>query len=84
MEFHDKSSGVFCLVQLMPSEEVITWLLALLLVTATNKPLPYVTDFQDKVEAAELEPRVQLTPSELVIMPLLVPPSATATNMPLP
>ena len=53
----------------------------LLLLTAANKPFPYVTDLQ--LLSAE-ERLVQVIPSGLVITRLPVPSILTATNKPLP
>jgi hypothetical protein len=39
--------GAFRLVQVMPSGEVIIQSIQLSLATATNNPLPYVTDTQE-------------------------------------
>ena len=62
--------------------EVITRLPVPSLLTATNKPLPYVTEYH-WLPAAELR-LVQVIPSGLVITRLFVPVILTATNRPLP
>ena len=69
----------------MPSEEVITRLFTVPLAvveTATNTPLPYVTEVQ--VLSAALVRIVQVIPSGLVITRFPVPVAATATNSPFP
>ena len=70
------------LVQVIPSGLVITRLPVPLPLTATNKPLPYVTEYQS-LFAADVR-AVQLTPSALVITRFPVPSTLTATNKPLP
>ena len=70
------------LVHVIPSGLVITRLPVPLPLTATNKPLPYVTEYQS-LFAADVRD-VQLTPSGLVITRFPVPSTLTATNKPLP
>ena len=67
---------------MIPSGLVITRLPVPDVLTATNKPLPYVTPRQ-MLSAAE-ERLVQVVPSGLVITRLPVPLLLTATNKPLP
>jgi len=66
----------------MPSGLVITRLPVPVTLTATNKPLPYVTEYQE-LSAAEVR-LDQVIPSGLVITLLPVPLALTATNKPLP
>ena len=70
------------IVQVIPSGLVITRFPVPLSLTATNKPLPYVTDCH-QLSAAGVR-AVQVIPSGLVITPFPVPVSLTATNKPLP